>query len=103
MSNQQDTTKLGILALLEAKPGKEGAVSELLRGAVALAREEANTLTWYAFQAGPRTFGIFDTFGNEAGRTAHLEGRIAQALMGRADELLASPPDIRKVDLLAVK
>lgn len=103
MSNTQTTQKLGIVALLEAKPGKEAAVSDLLRGAVALAREEAQTVAWYAFQAGPRTFGIFDTFGDEAGRTAHLEGRIAQALMGKADELLAAAPDIRKVDLLAVK
>jgi len=99
----QNNQKLAILALLEAKPGKEAAVSDLLRGAVALAREEANTVAWYAFQAGPRTFGIYDTFGDEAGRTAHLEGRIAQALMGKADELLASPPDIRKVDVIAVK
>ena len=97
------TTQLGILALLEAKPGQEAAVAALLRGAVALAREEAHTTTWYAFQAGPRTFGIFDTFPDEAGRAAHLAGRIAQALLGKADELLATPPDIRKVDLLAVK
>jgi quinol monooxygenase YgiN len=95
--------KLGILALLEARPGKEGAVAELLAGAQALAREEPTTLTWYAFRAGPRSFGIFDTFADEAGRTAHLEGRIAQALMGKADELLASPPSIQKVDLVAVK
>ena len=36
-------------------------------------------------------------------RKAHLEGRIAQILMGRADELLATPPDLRMVDLPAVK
>ena len=95
--------KLGIVALLEARPGKEGAVAELLRSAQALAVQEANTVAWYAFQSGPRSFGIFDTFNDEAGRTAHLQGRIAAALMGKADELLASPPDIRKVDLLAVK
>ena len=95
--------KFGILALLEAKPGKEGAVAELLKSAQALAREEAPTIAWYAFQSGPTTFGIFDTFNDEVGRTAHLQGRIAAALMGKADELLASPPDIRKVDLLAVK
>ncbi|HEY5937628.1 MAG TPA: antibiotic biosynthesis monooxygenase [Kofleriaceae bacterium] len=95
--------KLGILALLEAKPGKEGAVAELLAGAQALARQEASTRTWYAFRAGPRSFGIFDTFDDEAGRNAHLEGRIAQALMGQADELLATPPDLRMVDLVAVK
>ena len=95
--------KLGILALLEAKPGKEGAVAELLAGAQVLARQESSTRTWYAFRAGPRSFGIFDTFDDEAGRKAHLEGRIAQALMGQADELLATPPDLRMVDLVAVK
>jgi quinol monooxygenase YgiN len=95
--------KLGILALLESKPGKEAAVAELLTGAVAIAREEGATVTWYAFRVGPRSFGIFDTFNDESGRKAHLEGRIAQALMGKADELLATPPDIKMVDLVAVK
>jgi len=95
--------KLGIVALLEAKPGKEAALSDLLKSAQALAAQETATVVWYAFQSGPRSFGIFDAFADEAGRTAHLEGRIAAALLGRADELLASPPDIRKVDLLAVK
>jgi len=95
--------KLGIVALLEAKPGKEAALSDLLKSAQALAVQESGTVVWYAFQSGPHSFGIFDAFADEAGRTAHLEGRIAAALLGRADELLASPPDIRKVDLLAVK
>ena len=95
--------KLGILALIEAKPGKETAVAELLTGAVALARAEAGTRTWYAFRVGPRSFGIFDTFADEAGRKAHLEGEIAKALLGKADELLASPPDIRLVDVVAAK
>ena len=95
--------KLGIVALLEARPGKENALAELLVGAQSLAAAEAGTLTWYAVRSGPRGFAIFDTFVDETGRTAHIEGPIAKALMGRADELLASPPDIRKVDLLAVK
>ncbi|HEY5947575.1 MAG TPA: antibiotic biosynthesis monooxygenase [Kofleriaceae bacterium] len=95
--------KLGILALLEAKPGKESAVAELLTSAVALARQEGATVTWYAFRAGPTKFGIFDTFNDEAGRRAHLEGRIAQALMGKADELLAAAPSLQMVDLVAVK
>lgn len=97
------TKKLAIVALLDARPGKEADLAALLTSAEALAREEAHTLTWYAFQTGPRQFGIFDTFAEEAGRKAHLEGRIAKALLGRADELLASPPDIRMADLLAVK
>jgi quinol monooxygenase YgiN len=95
--------KFGICALLQAKPGKEDAVAALLTGAVALAREESGTVTWYAFREGPLGFGIFDTFADEAGRKAHLEGRIAQALLGKAEELLSQPPDIRLVDVLAAK
>jgi quinol monooxygenase YgiN len=95
--------KLGILALLEARPGKEAAVADLLRSAQALAAQESATVVWYAFQSGPTSFGIFDAFEDEAGRRAHLEGRIAAALMGRADELLATKPDLRMIDLLAVK
>lgn len=95
--------KLGIVALLEAKPGKEEVLAGLLQSAQALAAAEAGTVVWYAFRSGPRSFGIFDAFNDEAGRTAHLQGPIAAALMARADELLASPPDIRKVDVLAVK
>jgi quinol monooxygenase YgiN len=95
--------KLGIVALLEAKPDKANQVAELLVGARDLAVAEAHTITWYAFRTGPTSFGIFDTFADEAGRKAHLEGRIAQALMGRADELLASPPDLRMADVLAAK
>ena len=92
-----------ILALLEAKPGKENDLAALLRDARALAVAEKYTVTWYAFQAGPRSFGIFDTFADDTGRDAHLGGQIAKALLGRADELLASPPDIRKVDVIAQK
>ena len=97
------TKNIGILALLETRPGKEQDLLQLLRDARGLAVEEANTVTWYAFRVGPSTFGIFDTFDDEAGRTAHLEGKIAKALLGRADELLARAPDIRKVDVVAVK
>ncbi len=95
--------KHSLFARLEAKPGKEEVLADLLRSAQALAAQEPATVVWYAFQSGPRSFGIFDAFNDEAGRNAHLQGRIAAALLGRADELLASPPDIRKVDLLAVK
>ncbi len=95
--------KYAIVALLQAKPGKEKEVADMLIGARALAVEETQTRTWYAWRTGPASFGIFDTFDDEAGRKAHLEGRIAAALMGKADELLASPPDIRLADVLAAK
>lgn len=95
--------KLSILARVEAKPGKEEAVENFLREALALAQEEQETVRWYALKIGPSTFGIFDTFLDENGRTAHLEGKIAAALMANASELLAKPPVIEMVELLAVK
>jgi hypothetical protein len=99
----QTTSNVGILALLTARVGKEKALRDLLFAARGLAVEESFTVTWYAVQAGPQSFAIFDTFADDGDRTKHLEGRIAQALLGRADELLASPPDIREVDVIAVK
>lgn len=95
--------KLALLARLEAKPGKEQQVAEFLKSALPLAEAEPGTIRWYALQIGPSTFGIFDTFADEAGRDAHLGGEIAKALMAHADELLATPPVIEKVELLAVK
>jgi quinol monooxygenase YgiN len=95
--------KLALLARLEAKPGKEGEVEALLKSALALAAQEPATAHWFALKIGASTFGVFDTFADEAGRTAHLEGRIAAALMAKAPELLATPPVIEKVELLAAK
>jgi quinol monooxygenase YgiN len=95
--------KYAILARVEAKPGKEDAVEQFLKSALPLAEDEKDTISWYALKIGPSTFGIFDTFNEEAGREAHLNGKIAAALMQHADELLAKPPVIEKVELLAVK
>jgi quinol monooxygenase YgiN len=97
------TVHKALLARLEAKPGKEAAVAELLTGALALANQEAGTTVWFALQFGPSSFGVFDAFADEAGRRAHLEGAIAQALMAHAPELLSEPPNIAPVDVLAAK
>jgi quinol monooxygenase YgiN len=95
--------KLALLARLEAKPGKEQEVADFIKSALPLAEQEPATVSWYALQLGPSTFGVFDTFESEDGRQAHLGGEIAKALMAKAPELLAQPPVIEKVDLLAVK
>ena len=64
---------------------------------------EDGTVTWYAFKAGDTTYGIFDTFATEEARQAHLSGEIPAALGQVAEELLAADPDIRTVDVIAVK
>ena len=95
--------KFALLARLEAKPGKEKAVSDFLRSALPLAQQEPATIAWFALQMGPTTFGIFDAFPTEAGRQAHLDGPIAAALLASASDLLAQPPVIEKLEVLASK
>ncbi len=94
---------VGLLVRLEAKPGQEQAVADFLRSGLPLAQAEPATITWYGIQLGPSTFGIFDTFPDDAGRQAHLNGPIAAALMANAADLLATDPIIEMVDVLAAK
>jgi quinol monooxygenase YgiN len=94
---------LALYVCLEAKPNQADALRKFLESGLALANAESQTPVWFALRFGPSTFGIFDAFANEAGREAHLNGAIAAALMARADELLAEPPRIEKVDVLAAK
>ena len=93
----------GVLALLQAKPGKGEDLGKFLEGGRDLAAAEPGTVTWYAFKISDTAYGIFDTFDDDAGRQAHLNGQIPAALGQVADELLASAPDIRTVDIVAVK
>lgn len=88
---------------LEAKPGKEAEVESFLRGGLPIVQDEPDTTAWFALRLGPSTFGIFDAFPHEAGRKAHLAGRVAAALMAQASTLLAQPPSIEMVDVLASK
>ena len=93
----------GLIVRLEAKPGKEQAVADFLAAGLELTNQEATTPIWFALQLTPTTFGIFDAFATEEHRQAHLAGNMADALMARADELLASPPSIEPVDIFAMK
>ena len=94
---------VGLLVRLVVKPGKEAEVASFLEGGLVLAQEEPATIAWFAIRLGPSEFGIFDAFPDDAGRQAHLEGRVAAALMAQAPELLAQPPVIEPVDVLAAK
>ena len=95
--------KVGIAVRLVAKPGKEEEVAAFLASALPLAENEPATTVWFAIRFSKSEFGIFDAFPNDAGRKAHLGGPIASALMAKASELLAEPPKIEPVDVLAAK
>ena len=97
------TVTLGILALLEAKPGKGDELAAFLKSGRDLAVAEEGTVTWYAFKISDTSYGIFDTFATGDARTAHINGQIPAALAEVSADLLARAPDIQPVSLLAVK
>ena len=94
---------VGLLLRLEAKPGKEAEVESFLKGALPVVQDEPATTAWFAIRLGPTTFGIFDVFPDDAGRQAHMTGRVADALRAQWADLLAQPPSIEQVDILASK
>lgn len=89
--------------VLEAKPGKEPEVEKFLQTGQGLVAAEPKTISWFAIKIGPSTYGIFDTFADDSGRDAHLNGEVAQALIEKTGELLAKPPSIEKIDVIASK
>ncbi|HBD7060333.1 TPA: antibiotic biosynthesis monooxygenase [Legionella pneumophila] len=96
-------TKVGLLVRLEAKHGKEQEVEDFLRSGLPIVQNEPETITWYAIRIAESSFGIFDTFPNDAARNTHLSGQLAAALMSKAEELLATPPSIEKIEVIAAK
>jgi len=95
--------KFGILVTLQARPGKEREVEQFLSLATPLVAAEVSTTAWFAFKIGPATFGIFDTFRSEEGRSAHVNGEVARALFARAEELFVTRPQVQMVDIVAEK
>jgi hypothetical protein len=94
---------LGVLALLEAREGAGDKLAAFLKAGRAIAVSEQGTVTWYAFKISENSYGILDTFETEDARTAHLNGQIPAALGQVAGNMLARDPDIRLIDVLAVK
>ena len=95
--------KKGLFVKLVAKPGKEAEVEAFLESGLALVNEEPLTVTWYAVKLDDSTYAIFDTFDSDEGRDAHLNGKVAAALMANAAELLLEGPEIQKIDILTAK
>lgn len=96
------TVTKGLFVRIEAKAGSEEEVRALLEGGLALVDQEPDTTAWFAVQFGPSTFGIFDVFPDDAGRDAHLSGKVAEALLGSVGTLI-DEPTIERVDVIATK
>lgn len=94
---------VGILVIMEAKPGKGEDLGEFLRSGRDLVAEEQLTVTWHSFKIDENTYGIFDTFEGEEGRQAHVDGPLADRLRANGADFLAAAPDVKYVDVIAVK
>jgi len=103
LEKEQLMVTTALFVRLEAKPGKEEEVAGFLKSGLSIVQQEPATTAWFGLRLGPSTFGIFDAFPDEAGRQAHLTGRVAAALMEKAGDLLSQPPSIEKADVLAAK
>lgn len=95
--------KYSLYVPLKPKPGKEADVEAFLKQGAEMAKKELGTIAWFALKEDEGRYAIFDTFDDEAGREAHLNGEIAKALKAKADELLAEPPKIHKIAIIANK
>lgn len=95
--------KFALSVPLNAKPGKEGEIEAFLRQGAEMATKESGTVTWFGLKEGEGRYAVFDTFDDEAGRDAHMNGEIAKALMAKASELFSEPPQIHKIDVVATK
>ena len=96
--------KYALYVELKAKAGKEAEVEAFLKQGAEMARSETGTVRWFGFKEDkPGVFGVFDTFDDEAGLDAHLNGEIAKALMAKSDEYFSEAPVIHKIALVAEK
>ncbi|MFT4563981.1 MAG: quinol monooxygenase YgiN, partial [Gammaproteobacteria bacterium] len=95
--------KIGLFATFEAQPGKQDELIEWLHNSLEDVLAEPGTITWYAFRIDETHFGIFDSFDDETGRQAHVNGKFTESLGRITTQLLTGPPEVRLVDLLAIK
>ena len=95
--------KQAIWVMLKAKPGKEQEIEAFLKQGAQMSADESQTVTWYGVEMGPGVYGVFDTFNDEAGRDAHMNGEIAKALMAQAPDLFSNEFRIEKMEILAAK
>ena len=96
-------SKQAIWVMLKAKPGKEAEVEAFLKQGAVMSNNEPQTVTWYGVKIAPGMYGVFDTFDDEAGRDAHMNGEIAKALMANASELFSNELKIEKMEILGSK
>ena len=100
---QKTMAKYALYVPLKAKAGKEKDVEAFLKQGAQMAGDEKGTVAWYGLHEQGGHYSVFDTFDDEAGRDAHLNGAIAKALMANWSALFEGELKINKIEILAEK
>jgi quinol monooxygenase YgiN len=104
VNKEVEMIKFGFFVELKAKPGKDADVEAFLKKGAEMAKAETGIVSWLAVkEEEPGIYGIIDTFKDEVGRDAHLNGELAKALFGRADELFSVAPKVHRLHVIAQK
>lgn len=90
---------------IEARPGKEDDVVQMLRDIYGCVMDEPATGPWFGVRYSQTTFGIFEAFPNIRGRDAHVAGGGGDIFRdnARMNEILAYPAHVYRVDVLLNK
>jgi hypothetical protein len=91
--------------LIEARPGREEEVVQMLRDIRDCVEGEPGTGPWYAVRHSETTFAIFEAFPGIAQRNAHVAGGGGDIFrdVARMNRILARPAHVQKVDVLLAK
>lgn len=90
---------------IEARPGKEEAVVQMLQDIRACVEAEPATGPWFAVRFSKTSFGIFEAFPDLAGRQAHVEGGGGDIFrdVTRMNTILTEAAKVHRVDVLMSK
>jgi hypothetical protein len=102
LSGPADIEK-GLLLTWAPRSGHEEDVANFLREALTFVEEEEKTIAWFAIRTPDGAYGIFDVFPDNAGRFAHLTGKVPREIAKHAPSLLGGVPDMDMLNVLAAK
>lgn len=102
---QGDDGRKAFYIHIEAIPGNEDQVVQMLREILACVEQEPATGPWYGVRYSQTTFGVFEAFPNLAGRQAHVEGGGGTIFrdIKRMNAILAYPAHVYRLDILMSK
>lgn len=90
---------------IEARPGKEAEVIEMLQDIYGCVLGEPATGPWFGIRYSNTKFGIFEAFPDIAGRDTHVAGGGGDIFRdnARMNDILASPAHVYRVDVMLNK